>query len=569
MKLCKKLLAAVIAAAMLCCCFAGVSAESSRAEVPEGYDFNVYMDFEAFTLGWGFIAEPFAVPANEGENVAQVTLRALETLGLECSYGGTAEEGFYLKGIEHAEGEPNVPAYLMEQMLAYPAWAEENMGYSFGEWTGAASGDGMLGEYDYSGFAGWMFAIDDVSASVGADGVTVEDGAMYRWMFSVYGWGMDCGLNDGWGMFPAFDNPAEGVVRSEVMKQYVELAADSFIAPKYEEGGAAYEAKTAFIDTVGNIASSQEEIDAAFAALFDASYDFDVYVDFEAFTLGWGFILEPVAVPANEGENIAMVTVRALDMAGIAYNHSGKVTGAFYLKGVGCDETLPNVPEELMDEILAYPAWSEELYDYSFGEWTGAYTDDGLLSEQEYSTFAGWMFAVNDALGDTGADGIAVAEGSIYRWMFSIYGWGMDIGMSDGWGMFPDYNNEALETARAESLCGYAELANDPELAAMMAEGGEAHEAYVAFMDAMCDLDTTQEELDAAYAALLGALHKLMGDVDLNGEITGNDALTLMRYALSLITLTDEQLALADFNGDGAVNALDALLIMRSAMGLL
>ena len=58
----------------------------------------------------------------------------------------------------------------------------------------------------------------------------------------------------------------------------------------------------------------------------------------------------------------------------------------------------------------------------------------------------------------------------------------------------------------------------------------------------------------------------LMGDVDGNGSVNANDALALMRYALGLVT--DIDLAAADVNGDGAVNANDALLIMRYALGL-
>ena len=44
-----------------------------------------------------------------------------------------------------------------------------------------------------------------------------------------------------------------------------------------------------------------------------------------------------------------------------------------------------------------------------------------------------------------------------------------------------------------------------------------------------------------------------------------------MRYVLGVSTesLTPEQIAAADFNGDGAVNAVDTLLIMRFSLGLI
>lgn len=58
------------------------------------------------------------------------------------------------------------------------------------------------------------------------------------------------------------------------------------------------------------------------------------------------------------------------------------------------------------------------------------------------------------------------------------------------------------------------------------------------------------------------------GDVDGDGVVNANDALMVMRAALNLITLTDAQQAVADVNGDGAVNATDALMILRMALGV-
>ena len=58
------------------------------------------------------------------------------------------------------------------------------------------------------------------------------------------------------------------------------------------------------------------------------------------------------------------------------------------------------------------------------------------------------------------------------------------------------------------------------------------------------------------------------GDVDLDGDVDANDALLAMRYAMGLVTLTPEQIASGDFDGDGALTSAEALRIMRMAMGL-
>ena len=61
------------------------------------------------------------------------------------------------------------------------------------------------------------------------------------------------------------------------------------------------------------------------------------------------------------------------------------------------------------------------------------------------------------------------------------------------------------------------------------------------------------------------------GDANGDGAVNAVDALVAMRYVLGVSTenLTPEQIAAADFNGDGAVNAVDSLLIMRFSLGLI
>ena len=58
------------------------------------------------------------------------------------------------------------------------------------------------------------------------------------------------------------------------------------------------------------------------------------------------------------------------------------------------------------------------------------------------------------------------------------------------------------------------------------------------------------------------------GDVNGDGTVNANDALMILRAALNLVQLTDSQIAIADVNNDGTVNANDALAVMRIALGL-
>ncbi|MBQ2110377.1 MAG: hypothetical protein II191_01375, partial [Clostridia bacterium] len=46
------------------------------------------------------------------------------------------------------------------------------------------------------------------------------------------------------------------------------------------------------------------------------------------------------------------------------------------------------------------------------------------------------------------------------------------------------------------------------------------------------------------------------------------DALLIMRYAMDIGEYTDEQIAMMDFDGDGEITTVDALLYMRAVMNI-
>ena len=60
-----------------------------------------------------------------------------------------------------------------------------------------------------------------------------------------------------------------------------------------------------------------------------------------------------------------------------------------------------------------------------------------------------------------------------------------------------------------------------------------------------------------------------LGDVDGDGAINANDALLALQHSVSIRTLDDEQKARADVNADGAINANDALLMLQYSVGII
>ena len=60
-----------------------------------------------------------------------------------------------------------------------------------------------------------------------------------------------------------------------------------------------------------------------------------------------------------------------------------------------------------------------------------------------------------------------------------------------------------------------------------------------------------------------------LGDVDGDGDITANDALTILRASIGLAQLTPVQTKLADVDFDGNVTANDALAVLRYSVGII
>ncbi len=61
----------------------------------------------------------------------------------------------------------------------------------------------------------------------------------------------------------------------------------------------------------------------------------------------------------------------------------------------------------------------------------------------------------------------------------------------------------------------------------------------------------------------------LLGDADLNGEVTLADAVIALRHAMGLAPISGQALINADVNRDGEVNLGDSVLILRASMGLI
>ena len=118
---------------------------------------------------------------------------------------------------------------------------------------------------------------------------------------------------------------------------------------------------------------------------------------------------------------------------------------------------------------------------------------------------------------------------------------------------FVDWDGTVLKT-QTVNYGGYATAPADPEREGYTFTGWD-----VDFTNVKANLTVTAQYTENAPVAG-------NGDVNGDGKVDATDALLAMRYSMNAISLTAEQLAAGDVNGDGIVNATDAILIMRSVL---
>lgn len=162
---------------------------TAEAEEPAGY---VVMSIEKLTLGQGFIMEPQEIPFYTGENLAQVTDRALrEYASRDYLYTGNLSSNFYLSDIKDENRgniENTMPAYIkkMADVLV------KNNGLKPLQFEDTNDPE-YLGEFDYFSQSGWMYSVQNVFPNVGAAGLAAADGQVVRWQFTLVGLGGDLG----------------------------------------------------------------------------------------------------------------------------------------------------------------------------------------------------------------------------------------------------------------------------------------------------------------------------------------------------------------------------------------
>ncbi|WP_448902291.1 hypothetical protein [Eubacterium sp.] len=222
----------------------------------------------------------------------------------------------------------------------------------------------------------------------------------------------------------------------------------------------------------------------------------------EKFTIGQGYVVEPVSVEVSDDMTISDVFEKVMNEKGIKYTGS-KDDGYLYLKSIeNADTGIIDIPEE----IAKMPSY-ESSYEYEGETYTTSYSapsnekNDGNtqpnngLGEYSYNSMAGWTISVNgdnDNGNLTPAD--IVKDGDVIRYQFSVYGWGADVGLSNYAGMEP------LKVADKTTLT--KELAKINENKAVWMNNKNVKNAYENAIKVATKLMATQDEVDEVIAEL-------------------------------------------------------------------
>ncbi|MHA6260446.1 DUF4430 domain-containing protein [Sporosarcina sp. CAU 1771] len=207
-----------------------------------------------------------------------------------------------------------------------------------------------------------------------------------------------------------------------------------------------------------------------------------VTISVEKFTLGQGYIKEPVQVPFNKGDKVAQVLVDFLGDEN--YSNTGTIDDSFYLASVyDPNPGEVKIPQYILDK-------SGQIDGRTKSDWLGQY---------DYTNMSGWMVAVNNEFIPVGASQVFPEDGDVIRWQFTVHGLGSDLGGGSG---EDSYINPANKDALTEKVAEINSAPNKNEILA----NANVQSAYNAAYAQLINMESSQAGVDAALEKLTDVL---------------------------------------------------------------
>lgn len=157
------------------------------------------------------------------------------------------------------------------------------------------------------------------------------------------------------------------------------------------------------------------------ASRSEAAGNITVYFTIEKFTLGQGFILEPVKVTCKSGSTVSDVLKTVADDHDIDLEYKNTSTYGFYLEGIeDVDSGTSDIPKCIRDMNGGV-----SNSDVNPGKEKNDYFPD--LMEFSYTPLSGWLFAVNNKYPNVGMGKYTLSSGDVVRIAFTLCGAGADL----------------------------------------------------------------------------------------------------------------------------------------------
>ena len=217
-----------------------------------------------------------------------------------------------------------------------------------------------------------------------------------------------------------------------------------------------------------------------------------VYVSVEKFTLGQGYLIEPIAVPFYDGENYAQVLDRVLKQAGYEYKNAGTLTDdSFYLSAIkNADSGLIDIPDCILN-MEEYGITNESAQQRG--------NDDEWLSEFDYSQGAGWYYFVNNDAPQVGMSQMKATDGAVVRYQFTLV-YGADLGNEESFAFTPlSLPNRDVATRNLAILKQYLNKN----------ASAQAKKVYDDAIAVVSDMDSSEEQIAQASAAVAAQIDVL------------------------------------------------------------
>ena len=211
-----------------------------------------------------------------------------------------------------------------------------------------------------------------------------------------------------------------------------------------------------------------------------------VIISVERFTIGQGFIHEPVKVPFEKGDNAATLLKKVIG----AENFVGEDSYLRAIEGadLGVDKVVvPDYIAEISKNKVTTETARENGND-----------GDTALGEFDYSQMSGWMYHVNGKAVGYGISDYKPVNGDVLRFQFTMYGYGTDL-TGTSWGN----PNPVITISNKDNLVAKMADVNENRdrwmaVPAVKAVYDEAVKAMEAVITPKTEIDAITEKLDKA-----------------------------------------------------------------------